>query len=224
MAEMKPDSMTLLDKMSSEVTPATSPLLELLTNNAKLIVIVLAACFVVAGGYGFYAWNMSKKVLAAQEGLARTLVLEDSQDKLAKLKAFIPGAPESMRPGLAFSLARTAMKIKDYSVASEAWDSLAQDSKDPVYAVAVIGKAESLSLLGKSTEALAVLENMTLPAESVATSMVNVLIVDLAEQTGNYDKGIAACEKLISNMTARSPEEAEYWRQRAVSLRVAAKS
>lgn len=224
MAEKKPDSMTLLDKMSSEVTPATSPLLDFLTNNAKLLALVLAACCIATAGYGFYTWNEGKKVVAAQEELARILILEDNPDKLAKLKAFAPGAPETISRGVTLALARTAMKIKEYAEATQAWDALAKDAKDPLYAPAVIGKAESLALQDKPAEALAVLEAMTIPAGSEDFSLVNSLIANLAEQTGNIDKALAACEKLISGMAVRSPEEAEFWRQKAASLRIAAKS
>ena len=224
MADTKTDNMTLLDKMSSEMTPATSPLLEFLTRNAKLIAAVLAACVVVLAGYGFLSWNEGKKLAAAQEDLARILILEDSQDKLAKLKAFVPGAPDSMRNSLALVMARTAMKVKDYPEASQAWDVLTGNPKDPIYATAMIGKAESLSLQGKAVEALAVLESMSLPPEGMAASLVNVFIADLAERAGEYDKAIAACEKLISAMAVQNPEEIEFWRQKAASLRLAAKS
>ena len=220
MAEKNADNMTLLDKMSSEMTPATSPLLEFLTNNIKLIVLVLVGCCIMAGGYGFYTWNQNKKAIAAQDELARILILEDNQDKLAKLKTFISGSPEAMRSGLTLALARTAMKVQDYSEASQAWDTLTKNPKDAIYAIAMIGKAESLSHLGKTAEALALLESMTAPSGNEVASLVNILIVSLAEQTGDYNKSIAACEKIISNTIAENPQEAEYWRLKANSLRL----
>lgn len=224
MAEERTNTPTLLDKMSAEVTPATSPLLEFLTNNAKLIVVALLACFAAAGGYGVYAWQNKKNVAEAQDSLARILIVRDDADRLAKLKAFLPGAPEGIRSGVNLAVAKTAMQAKDYQEAFRAWDSLAGDTKDPLYVPAMIGKAESLSLQGKAADALALLESVTLPADSEAVNLVNTLIVSTAEQAGNIEKALAVCEKLIVGMAAKSFEESEYWRQKAAALRLAAKS
>ena len=221
MAEDRSTNQTLLDKMHAEVTPATSPLLQFLTNNARKITIVMVACFVAAAGYGVYSWQTGKKIAEAQETLARILIVQDGADRLAKLKAFAPGAPEAMRQGVTLALAQAAMQAKEYTEAFQAWDTLGKDAKDPLYVSASVGKAEALSLQGKAAEAMAILESMTLPADSEANNLVNSALVDLAEQTGNIDKAIAVCEKLILGMAARSPEEAEFWRQKAASLRAA---
>ncbi len=65
------------------------------------------------------------------------------------------------------------------------------------------------------------LEGMTLPEKSEAVNLVNSLIADFAEKTGDIDKALAACEKLITGMAERSPEESGFWRQKAASLRAA---
>lgn len=219
MAEDLSNNQTLLDKMSSEVTPATSPLLLFLTRNARVIVAAIAVCFVAAAGYGVYAWQAGKTVAEAQEKLARILIIRDEADRLAKLKAFVPASPEAMRKGATLALAQAAMQAKDFSEALQAWEFIAKDPKDPLYAVASIGKAEALGAQEKYAEAIATLESMTLPADSEAVNLVNSLIADFAEKTGDLGKAIAACEKLVTGMASRSPEESEFWRQKAASLR-----
>ncbi|SBV90503.1 conserved hypothetical protein [uncultured delta proteobacterium] len=221
MAEDLSNNQTLLDKMSSEVTPATSPLLLFLTRNARMIVAVIAVCFVAAAGYGVYAWQAGKTVAEAQEKLARILIVRDDADRLAKLKSFVPTSPEAMRKGATLALAQAAMQAKDFPEALQAWEFIAKDPKDPLYAVATIGKAEALGAQEKYAEAIAALESMTLPADSEATNLVNSLIADFAEKTGDISKAVAACEKLVTGMAGRSPEEAEFWRQKAASLRAA---
>ncbi len=224
MAENTPKSPTLLEQMSSEVTPATSPLLTFLTTHAKLIAIVMVLCFAGAAGYGIYTWNENKKIAEAQEALSRILVLDNDADRLAKLEAFLPTAPDAMRKGLSLIIASTAMKAKKYEEAFKAWESLATDPRDPLYVTASIGKADSLAPQGKAGEGLAVLEGMTLPADSPAAGLVNILIVNFAEDVGNTEKAIAACEKIIAAVAAVNPEEADFWRQKAAALRLAAKS
>ena len=224
MAEERSTNTTLLDQMSSEVTAETSPLLQFLVKYARMIVIVLVACFAAAGGYGVYTWQAGKKVAEAQENLARVLIIRDDTARLAKLKEFAPTAPETMRRGVTLSIAHAAMQAKDYASAFTAWDELARDPKDDLYTTAMIGKAESLSLQDKSAEALAILEGMNVPADAEAYNLVNSLIVNIAEQAGNTAKAIEACEKLIAGMATRSPEEAEYWRQKASSLRLQVKA
>ena len=221
MAEDLSNNQTLLDKMTSEVTPATSPLLLFLTRNARLIVAAIAVCSVAAAGYGIYAWQAGKKVAEAQETLARILIIRSETDRLAKLKAFMPASPEAMRKGTALALAQTAMQAKDFPEALQAWEFLAKDPKDPLYPTAMVGKAETLAAQGKYAEAIAALESTTLPADSEAVNLVNSLIADFAERNGDIGKAIAACEKLITGMAARSPEESEFWRQKAASLRAA---
>ncbi|MCC8194450.1 MAG: hypothetical protein LIP28_07385, partial [Deltaproteobacteria bacterium] len=68
---------TLLDKMSSEVTPETSPLLLFLANNAKRIMALLVVCCIAAAGYGVYSWQEGKKTAEAQNALAQILVVRD---------------------------------------------------------------------------------------------------------------------------------------------------
>ena len=219
MAEDRSQNQTLLDKMTSEVTPETSPLLQFLTNNAKRIMLVMAVCFIAVAGYGVYSWQETQKLAAAQDSLTRILVVKDDADRLAKLKAFAPSAPEAIRGSVALAIAHTAMQAKSYDDAFQAWDRFSKDSTSPLYTTAMIGKAEALALQGKTAESIAILESMSLPADSEAINLVNSLIADLAEQSGNIDKAIAMCEKLVVGMAERSPQEADFWRQKAASLR-----
>ena len=221
MAEEQPSTQTLFDKMSAEVTPATSPLLDFLTKNAKLIAIGIAACLVAAGGYGVYTWQNKQATAKAQDALARIIILPEAADRLAKLKEFLASAPAGLHKSVNLAIARAASQAENHTDAFQAWDALSKDAKDPLYVTAMVGKAESLSLQGKAPESLAVLEGISLADDSEAVNMVNALIVSAAENAGDLKKALAVCEKLIPGMAARSPEEAEYWRQKAAALRLA---
>lgn len=224
MAEEQFKTPTLLDKMSAEVTPATSPLLNFLSRNAKLIVVLSVAGLMAAGGYGVYSWQQRQTAENARDALARVLVIEDDAARLAGLKDFLPTAPAGLVTSANLAIASAALRTHNYADAVQAWDALSKDPKDLLYVTAMIGKAEALALQGKHADALAVLESIVLPQGSEAVNMVNALIVTAAEQTGDLKKALAVCEKLIPGMAERSPEEAEYWRQKAASLRAAAQS
>lgn len=224
MAEKRSTNPILLDKMSSELAPEVSPFLRFLLDNARRIGIVTAVFILAAAGFGVYKWQSGKNTLEAQNELGKILASADRTDRLPRLKAFLPAAPESMKGAILLAVAKAASDAKDYATAADAWGELAKDAKDPLYATAVIGKAENLAMAGKAAEALAVLEAMTLPAGSSAESLINSLVADLAEKTGNLDKAIAACEKLAAGAATANPEEADFWRQKAASLRLTAKA
>lgn len=215
------ETQTLLDRMSSEVSAETSPLLRFLTGHGRKIMLLLAVCVLAGAGYGVYTWQQGRAVAEAQTALARILILQNQEERLSKLKAFAPTAPEAMRKGAMLAYAQAAMQAKNYPDALQAWESLGTAPGDPLYATAMIGKAEALALQGKVAEAMTCLEGVTLPADSDATGLINALLEDFAEQTGNIEKAIALCDKLSAGLSARSPQEAEFWRQKAASLRAA---
>ncbi len=213
-----PKENSLLQKMSSEVAPEVSPLLQALLNNSKLIGIVLAVCVLGAAAYGGWRWHEAKSISEAQAELGRILILPAPADREAKLKTFLASAPEGMKAAGNLALAQAALEAKNYAAAVGAWDAVARDSQSPLYATAMIGKAEALALQGKDAEAVAILETVKASAEKNAKSLVESMIVDLAEKAGDYTKALASCDALIN--TTSNPMEVEFWRQKAASLRL----
>lgn len=218
MSQNRSSDPSLLQKVSSEVSPEVSPLMLLLLNNAKRIAIVFAIGVIGAAGYGIYNWRGNKQITQAQNDLGQILVIEDSDARLKKLKAFQASAPARVKPAVALAIAKSAMIAGNFGEAEKAWGELARDAKDPLYATAVIGKAESLSNQGKAAEALAALETMSLSPDNTAVMLVDSMIVDFAEKSGNLEKAVAASEK-IAAATMTNPEEADFWRQKAAYLR-----
>lgn len=220
MAANSPQNPTLFEQVSSEVTPEVSPLLRFLMNNARRIAAVLGVCLLAGAGYGAYSWHARNKVEEAQNALGAIIVIADHNARLSKLTEFRASAPVSIRPAVELAITQAATAAKNYTAAAEAWGELAKDPQDPLYAAALIGKAESLARAGKDAEALAVLEGAALPETSSANAMANSLIADLAEKIGDMDKAIAVCEKLVAASSINNPEETDFWRQKAASLRL----
>ncbi|MDR3073511.1 MAG: hypothetical protein LBV01_02145 [Deltaproteobacteria bacterium] len=224
MAGNRPTDPTLLETLSSEVSPAGSPLLRFLMDNARRLGFAAVILVLGGAGYGIYTWHTGKQITDAQNELGRILVVADSADRLARLKAFLPGVPAAVRPAVLLSVARAASEAKDYAAAGGAWDELAKNPQDSLHVVAVMGKAEALVLQEKNAEALALAEALKLPEDSAAVGMVNSFIVDLAEKTGDLDKATAACAKLVTVVAMANPEEADFWRQKAASLELRKKT
>jgi hypothetical protein len=218
MADNRSANKTLIDEITSEVMPATSPLLDFLIAHSRTIAVASAVCVIAGAGYGIYSWQAKKQVVEAQEKLGRILVAQNAADKLSKLKAFLAEAPADVKGAVQMAVAKTAMDAKDYPAAYESWDALAKDTKSALYITAMVGKAETLALQDKTAEALAVAESIAVPADSAALPLVQGLIVDLAEKSGNFPKAIAACEKLVASSVMQNPDEADFWRQKAASL------
>lgn len=219
MAQNHPTNKTLFDEISSEVSPATSPLLDFLLTHVRLIAAAAVLCALAGIGYAVYNWQAEKQVAKAQEALGRILISRNNDEKLAKLQAALAEAPSGVKEAVQLAIAKTAMEAKDYPTAYAAWDAIAKDSKKALHVTAMVGKAEILSLQEKTKEALAVAESIPLPPDTPFATLVNGIIVDLAEKLGDFPKAIATCEKIAASTAAFNPEEANFWRQKAASLR-----
>jgi hypothetical protein len=212
---------TLVTQAASEVAPESSHLLAFFISNLRRIGVAVALCLCLAVGYGVYTWHANAQLTKAHKELGAILVMASDAERLVALKAFAATAPSKMQDGLQLALARTALLVKEYPVATAAWDALTKNPKAPIYVVAVIGKAESLALEDKEKEAIAFLSGIKLPEGGEAMVLVDSLIVDFAEKIGDFPKAIAASEKLVSTVASRGPEEADFWRRKAASLRLA---
>lgn len=224
MADDRSINKTLMAEITSEVTPATSPLLNFLITHSRKLMAAAAVCVIAGAGYGIYSWQMKNQVAEAQDKLGRILITQNSPDKLASLKAFLASAPAGVKGSVQMAIAKTAMDVKDYAAAYEAWDVLARDTKSALYIIAMVGKAEALALQDKTAEALAMAEGIAIPTDSPSMPLVHGLIIDLAEKSGDFPKAITACEKLVASIAMLNPEEADFWRQKAASLRTQEKA
>ncbi len=213
-----PKDSSLLQKMSAEVAPEVSPLLRGLLHNARLIGIVLTLCVLGAAAYGGWRWHSAKTLTEAQTELGRILVIAAPADRAAALKDFRTKAPEDLQTALNLALAQISLENKDYETAVTAWDAVAKDPKGSLYATAQIGTADALSQMGKDAEALAVLEGLKNSADKNIKPLIDSQIVDLAEKVGDYAKALAACDALLGSVT--NPMEADFWRQKAASIRL----
>ncbi|MDL2272821.1 hypothetical protein LJC23_07320 [Desulfovibrio sp. OttesenSCG-928-I05] len=213
---------SLLDKVTAEVTPEVSPLLQFITNNATKIVGVFLVCLALGVGYGAYQWHAAGALADSKAALGTAEVIKDPAERVAALEKFVSGAPAELLPAANLALAKAALESENYDKAAAAWAKVAAGEKGAFLIVAVTGQAEALIKGGKDAEALALLQKHQGSGTDVSRAMVDSLVVDLAEKNNNYAAAIAACESLAANPASLG--EAEFWRQKAAALRSAEKA
>lgn len=219
MADNRSQQKTLIGEITSEVTPAASPLLEFLLASSRKIAVIAVICVLIGVGYGIFNWHSKKQAAAAQANLGHILVTQKPADRLAKLQALLPEAPEAVKGAVRLAIAKAAAEAHEYAVMYAAWDALGGNADGTLKTAAMIGKASALDLQGKTKEALALAESISLPADSAFLPLVHGMVVDLAEKSGDFPKAVAACEKLAATVAVFNPEEADFWRQKAAFLR-----
>lgn len=213
---------SLLDKVTAEVTPEVSPLLQFITNNATKIVGVFLVCLALGVGYGAYQWHAASSLAESKAELGTVEIIKDPAERLAALEKFIAGAPAELVPAANLALAKAALESEKYDTAAAAWAKVASGEKGAFLIVAVVGQAEALIKGGKDAEAMALLQKHQGVGSDVSRAMIDSLVVDLAEKNANYSAAIAACESLASNPASLG--QAEFWRQKAAALRNAEKT
>ena len=204
----------LLDKVSAEVAPEVSPLLNLLLKYSRLLVFLLVAVVAIGIGWGGYAWYSGRQLAAATLELGELQALPAAEG-LEKLKTFAAGAPSGLKSAANLALAQAALYASDYATAASAWEAVAARETGPIAQVARIGKAQALVMAGKDAEALAVLQAVA-PETDAMRAFVDELLVDLAEKTGNIELAVKASRSLAENPALA--ENSAYWMQKAASL------
>jgi tetratricopeptide (TPR) repeat protein len=83
---------------------------------------------------------------------------------------------------------------------------------------AQMGMANEWNNLGKTPEALALLESLLGNAPAELTLAINIALMDLAEKSGQWDKAIQACEAMLNNAPATTDKS--YLRQKIAYLQL----
>lgn len=203
---------TLLDSIQSEVSREASPMLDFLVRHARKIFVALLALITVIVVFGVWSYLNAGKQREAEEALGRILILPDDPAKLEALTGFAGGAAPELKTAALLALAQSATLQQQPEIAAGAWAQISQLADPATRLVAEVGQAGALSAQGKNAEALSLLESLlpTVPAEAVP--VLNAYIVSVAEQLGDWDRAIAACEAIIGQ--SPNPDAQSVWEQR----------
>ena len=214
MAVKQATSPSLMGSLQGEVAAEASPMLQFLIDHARLIAIGVVLFIVAILGYWVYASNQQSAKAEQQLEFGRLVTGKTGAARIAALEEYMKTAPASLHSAAWFAIAETAQQEKDYAKAYTAWEQIAK--VDPsIRITATLAMAQALVEQGKDAEALKLLDSISSGLGVNDLVNVNSRIAILAENLGQYDRAIAACEVITSNP---SVGDTSFWVQKIAVL------
>ncbi|MCF8085757.1 MAG: tetratricopeptide repeat protein [Desulfohalobiaceae bacterium] len=205
----------LQDEISSEVAPAVRAV----TENIKLIGLVLGAIVLIAAGISGYKYYRQYTLETGQERVESILSLESQEERMQAIEDYLPQAPQRFKQGLRLELADLAMKQQRFERAAQVWAETAQNSqKEEIRSVARLGRAKALLQAGRSEKALALLQDLAENAPEAFQRSVYFELAAAAESEGEWEQALAAYKHLKSQ-TELGGERGSYFQYKISRLR-----
>ena len=206
---------SLIGSIQEEVAAEASPMLQFLIDHARIIALGVVLFIIAIVGYWFYASKM-ERVKAEQElEFGRLVTGKTGAARIAALEEYLKTAPKELHASAWFAIAEAAGQEKDYVKAYAAWEQIAKLNPS-IRITATLAMAQALSDQDKNAEALKLLDSVSGNLGLNDIVNVNSRIAILAENLGQYDRAIAACEAITANP---SVGDTTFWTQKIASLR-----
>lgn len=207
---------SVMSTLQDEVAPEASPILQFLIDHARLIALAVVVFIVAIFGYWLYARNEAARIAEEQIHFGKVIQGKAGAERVTALDAFIQTAPESLKPAAWFALAEAALEAENHEKVYEAWKNIA--GIDPAIRVtATVAMADALVKMGKTPDALTLLDDANKGLTPDDALIVNGRIAALAENIHDYPRAIAACEAITANPTVDTDHA--FWAQKTVYLR-----
>jgi len=205
----------LQDEISSEVAPAVRAV----TDNIKLIGLVLGAIVLIAGGISGYKYYRQYSLETGQERIESILSMESPDKRMQAIQDYLPKAPQRFKQGLRLELADLALKREHYEKAAEVWAETAQKSpKEEIRIIARMGRAKALLRAGQSEKALALLQDLASNAPEAFQRTIYLELASAAESEGEWDRALGAYKQLKSQ-TELGGERGSYFQYKIARIR-----
>jgi|GEM_PF-1956934 len=183
------------EEMSSEV----APLVKAVTENIKLIGLVLGGIVLIAAGISGYKYYQQYRVDTAMDRIEAVLSLKSPQKRLQAIQDYLPQAPQRFRQGLRLDLAELCMEQERFDQAAQVWAEAAQNSRtEKIRAISGLGRAKALLRAGQSEKALALLQDLAKNAPDAFSRSLYFELAAAAESEGQWDQALKAYKQLKS--------------------------
>lgn len=183
------------EEMSSEV----APLVKAVTENIKLIGLVLGGIVLIAAGISGFKYYQQYRIGTAKDRIEAVLSLDSPQKRLQAIQDYLPQAPQRFRQGLRLELADLCMEQERFDQAVEVWAEVAQNGPtEEVRAISRLGRAKALLRAGQSEKALALLQDLAENAPDAFSRSIYFELAAAAESQGQWEQALKAYKKLKS--------------------------
>jgi predicted negative regulator of RcsB-dependent stress response len=183
--------------LSEEFVETLHPVLQWIVNNAKMLAIGVVVVLGLMAAYGLYENMQAKTAADKANALGQIVMQKPSKEKVAALEAFAKDAPAVLQTAVLFEMAQAMQEAKEYKRASEIWEQIAAKGDKSVAPVAAFGRAQTLAMAGEPAKGLAVLEEYKSAAPKPYSNILLQRIAQLAEQSGDKTKAVAAYKELL---------------------------
>lgn len=188
------------------------PLLRKITDNLKVIGIVIGAIVLVAASYSGFTFFKQRQIASAQNELGQILTQQEPGQAADALAEFLPQAPSSMRQGVRLEMARLSMEAKNYAQAQNAWQGLMDNAppEDPLRTVAAFGLAKTQRLQDQPQKALQTLENIREDTDEAYRQFLLSELAATAEAAQKWQTAISAYKSLRDSQNTRQKDFLNY--------------
>lgn len=199
------------ENTASQITPPPAAgWVKVVTDNVRIIGLVLAAIIIIAALYSGYSYYKNRTLRNAQQTVDQIMSNQQGQARISALEDFLPQAPDEMQTALYLQLARLCLQEEDFDRADVHWEHIQENTQDrDMQVVAAMGRATALSGLDKPSEALALLHKTADQAPKRYQRTLNLKIAATAEQAGDWEQALQAYQD-VADMAALGAQRDEF--------------
>ena len=195
----QPEQQGTARRLQDEISSEAAPMVRAVTENIKLIGLVVGAIVLIAAGISGYKYYRQQTLQSGQERIESILSMKGSQERMQAVKDYLPQAPQRFRQGLRLELANLALEQGEYAKSAEVWSEAAKNSRgEEIRTVARLGRAKALLQAGQSEKALALLQDLADGAPEAFRRSIHFELATAAEAEGRWDQALAAYKQLRS--------------------------
>jgi predicted negative regulator of RcsB-dependent stress response len=200
---------------TGEVQDELHPVLRKIQENLRLVIGVIAAALLIAGGYAGYQYHQDRTYENAKSDIARAMAVQEPGARAEALAQAAENAPDELATAARLELAATLEQTGDYARAAEVWRGIAENAGPEFTVTAGLGLASSLSAAGEHDRALQVLQELKAEAPEAYWPAVTRKLATVAERAGEYEVAVRAYRELAEET---SPQDKQYLQHKIDSL------
>ncbi len=204
------------ERIQEEMSEEASPLVQAITDNIKLISVVLGGIVLLVAFITGNHYYQQYAAAEAEERMEEVLDIRDPAQRIQAIQEYLPQAPHRFQQGLRMDLAETYMRLEEYGEAAETWEEIEQNSQTRhMRTIAGLGRAKALRMDDRTGEAVALLQHLRDEAPEELQRDVAFELAAAAEEREKWDLAISAYKQLRDRVEGE--EQREYFYKYKIS-------